>query len=197
MTGYTIAPKPTEYRGTVFRSRLEATWAAFFDLLKWKWDYEPVDLNGWVPDFIIRGSYRELLVEVKPTPGHLDEAMAKIIKAAPGECILLLENGPISRHGTGDEVMDRGLSTTIGWAWSPFYEARGKNILPTFSLNENEKGGPWDAHVDGVEYLGFYTGTQTDIGAYPDGDDCPFSPYGDLRPLWAAATNTTRWKGPR
>jgi hypothetical protein len=48
---YTITAHPTTYGGVNFRSRLEARWAAFFDLLEWKWEYEPVDLYGWVPDF--------------------------------------------------------------------------------------------------------------------------------------------------
>jgi hypothetical protein len=57
---------PTAYRGIKFRSRLEATWAAFFDELKWDWSYEPFDLNGWVPDFILTFPHDSLLVEIKP-----------------------------------------------------------------------------------------------------------------------------------
>lgn len=51
---YKIKPKPTKYNGVQFRSRLEAKWAAFFDILKWPWLYEPVDLGEWSPDFISR-----------------------------------------------------------------------------------------------------------------------------------------------
>lgn len=56
---------PTKYAGVQFRSRLEARWAAFFDLCGWKWDYEPIDLEGYIPDFIVAFE-RPLLVEVKP-----------------------------------------------------------------------------------------------------------------------------------
>lgn len=65
---YKIKPIPTLYAGLTFRSRLEATWAAFFDNLGWTWRYEPFDLDGWVPDFEIQTSKgnRRLLVEVKP-----------------------------------------------------------------------------------------------------------------------------------
>lgn len=56
---------PTEYAGYMFRSRLEARWAAFFDLLGWEWEYEPFDLNGYIPDFILT-SAEPILVEVKP-----------------------------------------------------------------------------------------------------------------------------------
>lgn len=63
---------PTEYRGFRFRSRLEAGWAAFFDLIAAPWSYEPVDLSGYVPDFVI-GYDVPLLVEVKPA--HNRQAM--------------------------------------------------------------------------------------------------------------------------
>jgi hypothetical protein len=38
----------TTYRGTRFRSRLEARWAAFFDMVDWDWTYEPFDTDGWI-----------------------------------------------------------------------------------------------------------------------------------------------------
>jgi hypothetical protein len=68
---------PTTYNGIRFRSRLEAKWAYIFDRLGWEWDYEPFDLNGWIPDFVISkcGSLRKqipydsvkpLVVEIKP-----------------------------------------------------------------------------------------------------------------------------------
>jgi hypothetical protein len=56
---------PTTYHGVRFRSRLEARWAAFFDLLQWSWCYEPFDLDGWIPDFALKAD-RPILVEVKP-----------------------------------------------------------------------------------------------------------------------------------
>lgn len=71
---YNLAAHPTEYQEVMFRSRLEARWAAFFDLAGWKWEYEPCDLKGWIPDFRVEfpcshsecnGSHI-LLVEVKP-----------------------------------------------------------------------------------------------------------------------------------
>ncbi len=51
----------TFYKGYCFRSRLEAKWAAYFDLLGLPWLYEPKDLEYYIPDFIIH----DLLVEVK------------------------------------------------------------------------------------------------------------------------------------
>jgi hypothetical protein len=59
-----VKSHPTRYAGVQFRSRLEARWAAFFDLAGWAWRYEPVDDTGWVPDFVLVRS--GLPVEVKP-----------------------------------------------------------------------------------------------------------------------------------
>jgi hypothetical protein len=71
---YTIKAWPTKYKGTQFRSRLEARWACFFDLAGWHWEYEPIDLKGWSPDFFVKfycghsecRGFHTLLVEVKP-----------------------------------------------------------------------------------------------------------------------------------
>jgi hypothetical protein len=61
-----ITAIPTDYNGCRFRSRLEAKWACFFDIMRWKWEYEPFDLNGWIPDFALLGVGSAILVEVKP-----------------------------------------------------------------------------------------------------------------------------------
>lgn len=63
---YNIKAIPTTYAGVNFRSRLEARWAAFFDLCGWDWDYEPFDLEGWAPDFQIKRGAISAIVEVKP-----------------------------------------------------------------------------------------------------------------------------------
>jgi hypothetical protein len=85
-----IAAIPTTYGGTQFRSRLEARWAAFFDLLRFPWKYEPFDCDGYIPDFLL---FDRLLIEVKPIvwgqPRHGDEpgreeAKRKLLDAMPG-----------------------------------------------------------------------------------------------------------------
>lgn len=47
---------PTRYNDINFRSRLEAKWACFFDLLEWRYEYEPIDLQGYIPDFVLIGA---------------------------------------------------------------------------------------------------------------------------------------------
>lgn len=85
---YNIKSHPTTYAGVNFRSRLEATWAAFFDILGFEWKYEPVDLPGWVPDFIVEGS---VAVEVKPIFRKEDfPDTQKLIKSGWGGEILVV-----------------------------------------------------------------------------------------------------------
>ena len=52
----------TEYKGYLFRSRLEARWAVFFDACGVKWEYEPegFDLGDglyYLPDFLLHDVY--------------------------------------------------------------------------------------------------------------------------------------------
>ena len=112
---YKISAHPTQYAGVNFRSRLEARWAAFFDLRGWHWEYEPIDLQGWVPDFRLilpptKSHPKEYygmkfvrdprpLVEVKPidlvargdnTPGLFEAfSVDKIYRAHSGTVLLL------------------------------------------------------------------------------------------------------------
>ena len=52
-------------RGIQFRSRIEAQWAYIFEKLEWNWEYEPIDLEGYIPDFIIKFDEDEILIEIK------------------------------------------------------------------------------------------------------------------------------------
>lgn len=71
---YSIKAHPTLYKGVLYRSRLEARWAAFFGLCLWEHEYEPIDLEGWTPDFYVKipckdsecDEFHGLFVEVKP-----------------------------------------------------------------------------------------------------------------------------------
>ncbi len=52
-------------RGIQFRSRIEAQWAYIFEKLGWNWEYEPIDLEGYIPDFIIKFGDEDILIEIK------------------------------------------------------------------------------------------------------------------------------------
>ncbi len=95
---------PTRYKGRQYRSRLEARWAAWFDLMGWSVEYEPFDLSGWVPDFLIRGNGVQVLVEVKPIEAftEADEARQKMERAVraewdgPYQLMILGHSWPVS-----------------------------------------------------------------------------------------------------
>lgn len=76
-----IKPIETSYNGCLFRSRLEARWALFFDILDVKWEYEPkcFDLGHgilYLPDFWLPDL--KLWIEIKPSNGASKEAVKKI-----------------------------------------------------------------------------------------------------------------------
>lgn len=83
---------PTSYDGINFRSRLEAKWAAFFHLMGWKYEYEPIDLDGYIPDFVLTGCKIPIYVEVKPalTMKELQEMCDKARRATLGKKLLCL-----------------------------------------------------------------------------------------------------------
>jgi hypothetical protein len=92
---------PTIYKGIQYRSRLEAKWAAFFDVIGWDFTYEPTDLGGWWPDFkITTDAGTRFLIEVKPVDGIDMELRLKIGRAADYvEGVLIVGESPF---GTGD-----------------------------------------------------------------------------------------------
>jgi hypothetical protein len=94
---------PTEYKHYRFRSRLEAMWARFFDLLGWEWKYEPFDYDGYIPDFVLLLPRGDVLVEVKPEtdfPG-LRQNTVKIDCCDWKKEALLLGVGLIHSHTEG------------------------------------------------------------------------------------------------
>lgn len=75
----------TRYAGHLFRSRLEARWAAWLDMFGVKWTYEPFDAAGYIPDFICQSGVGAFIVEIKGLPcsdprllDELDSAVARL-----------------------------------------------------------------------------------------------------------------------
>lgn len=104
----------TEYRGAVFRSRHEARWAAFFDLIGWRWTYEPFDGNGYIPDFIVHGP-RSVCVEVKPdiSPtalhAHLNDKVLPGVDGHWGGDVLIVGHSPLFGHAEMWDTYSAGL----------------------------------------------------------------------------------------
>lgn len=103
--------------GVRFRSRLEARWAAFFDLCKISWEYEPeVGVEGWIPDFgLMRVGQPAMLVEVKPELGLVDliPHFDRIEKAANVKWPVLLVGGAFALP------MEAG-GHALGWMVKPY-----------------------------------------------------------------------------
>lgn len=94
----TAAGIPTLYDEQRFRSRLEATWARFFNVLGWRWVYEPFDEAGWIPDFalITTRHPRGVLVEIKPefTAAGIISAAGKAASYGGDRPVLMLGAHP-------------------------------------------------------------------------------------------------------
>lgn len=89
MFNYDIQAKPTSYQGRVYRSRHEARWAALFTMMGWTFEYEPFDLDGWTPDFLLKTTVQNMLVEIKPTPAAMADAVDKCFENSFGLPVLL------------------------------------------------------------------------------------------------------------
>jgi len=84
----------TRYNGYRFRSRLEARWAVFFDVMGWKYLYEPegFDLNGiwYLPDFYLPAD--DTWFEVKPSENltrEEEEKITRFLEANPQYMLLV------------------------------------------------------------------------------------------------------------
>lgn len=86
---------PTEYKGVLFRSRLEARWAVFFDTAGIPWEYEPEAFGdgqqGYLPDFWLPD--QQCYVEIKPTEEYDGEKIELAYRATGKDIFVLC--GPI------------------------------------------------------------------------------------------------------
>lgn len=178
-----MAAIPTKYRGLQMRSRIEARWAAMFDRVGWPWEYEPIDLDGYIPDFVLMFN-RPLLVEVKPdlTIRELYRHVEKLDASGWVDEMLIVGATP----DLGDSLTGPAIGLMRGdwgppgdvrsWGECSWQMCRACNALSIVHAIEGyfcRKCGAWD----GDHYLG---GVSADaIAAH-----------------WTAAANKTMWKAP-
>jgi len=169
---------PTMYEGVLMRSRTEARWAALFDDLGWEWAYEPIDLPGWIPDFVLSFPYAPLLVEIKSTGEDFREAMAKADRSGhQGEIVILgfdlglVANEPESVNSAG-HIREIG-SDYVEWYQVHFFECLscGQPSIKSFE-------GSWRCRVCGV-----YHGN-AHVGDF------------DMKGAWKRAGNRVQWNPP-
>lgn len=185
MVEYLFKAHPTTYRGIRFRSRLEATWAAFFDLLEWQWEYEPFDLKGWVPDFLIKGNGHDVLVEVKPITTPNVDVIDKIAAAADRKYPLLLCGVSPSRSLA--EELDYFISIDSSCECEHVQCKWRKRFVAKINGKYDIVFGHWPA------YVGFVTGICVSK-EIESGDE--YDPYvgDDVFMLWGKAKNKTQWR---
>lgn len=175
-----IVSIPTQYAGVNFRSRLEAKWAAFFDIVKWDWEYEPCDFKGWIPDFVIQGE-KPIFVEVKPImKGERSfEAEADIERADIAYEALILGVSPqIEEFGWFAEIYDEKFTSenTMRYWWQPAAFGIWSDHVYSFCASE----GSFTSRITGKH----------DGGCY--GGDGILKEHFDQ--LWRAAGNACQWK---
>jgi hypothetical protein len=184
--GYSIAAIPTVYRGRRYRSRLEARWAAFFDLLGWQHEYEPFDLGSWSPDFLL--TEWNTLVEIKPITEFDRATWNRLVNTC-------------RERGRDQQIFLSRLAPEVdevcwlGWFCRPPNYAAERCWLGWY-------GDPCRPFSDGM-----FQGKSGKIVSFDDagwfsanGDSSPWHmPYPDectewSSELWAKATGAVRWQ---
>jgi hypothetical protein len=129
---YDIKAHPTVYGARQFRSRLEAKWASFFDLCGWQFEYEPFDLEGWAPDFLLKGD-TNVLVEVKPISAPDKDTQKKMERAA-------------TAAGWDGDLLLVGVAPLFEMDYGPYHSP---------ALGWLGEGGLWAGERDGVPFKGY------------------------------------------
>jgi hypothetical protein len=194
----------TMYRGRKYRSRLEATWAAFFGTLGWDAAYEPIDLDGYIPDFVLRFK-RPLLVEVKPVfhVAEMVEFTEKIERSGwDGEALIVGAvhdpsaeeswngNPAIGLLAERDRFDDTG--DELIWMWDPglwqfCLKCRRPSLLHSVQSYRCRVCGDGD----GTHYIGNIDAPWPEIRT---NDGQPGTMSIALQVWWAEAANRVRWE---
>lgn len=160
---------PTMYDGIMMRSRTEARWAAFFDLAGWEWQYEPFDLNGYIPDFVLALPHGDLLVEVKPVEDQLCLAKMKIEFSGWNDDAIILVDGSTSSLGL---LLERSHCV---FSWE---DANAFYCLSCGNNSIHSASGSMHCRVCGEH------GGNSHVGEW------------DTRKNWHTAGNRVQWKAP-
>lgn len=191
---------PTRFAGRQYRSRLEARWAAFFTLLGWPHEYEPLDFNGWIPDFVLMGA-RRVFVEVKPVEIFPENIADEVDRSGCQDEVLLV--------GTVMQRSDEFNQPSLGWIGELDPEMSGGKVQRIW---QSAVAGCWVGSDDKNEStriapvgnpnrvlgfcpeLGYWRDRIT--GFYDGGCYGQHSDEGHrIYRLWQEAGNQVQWKG--
>lgn len=184
-TSRAIPAIPTRYQGTLFRSRLEARWAVFFDLVGWPWAYEPIDLAGYIPDFVLRFDAGLVAVEVKPALvlGDLEEH-AKRITVSGWSGLTLALGAVVWPDSTTHGVDVLGYGNEIVHL--------GNEVEHTFDAVEAFRCIDCGAVSLKAATLSYRCRVN---GCYDGDGHVGQLELGELATLWATAGNRVQWRG--
>lgn len=180
---YSTSGITTIYNGVKFRSILEAKWARFFDLVGWEYEYEPFELNGWIPDFLIigKGKHNNVFCEVKPITTFNETYATQFQKA--------LEFDNVFKHNDllmlGCTLPSQGKYAHLGWmgAVDKKINKRLWGFAPIIGVNDSPVLGFCHSRASYHDRIsGIYTGQWGD-----------YSPKEEVLRLWKRASNDTRW----
>lgn len=174
MTGIpTIGPKEIQ-----FRSKIEAQWAYLFESFKWEWEYEPYELNGYIPDFIIKMNKVQVLIEIKGDNDIWKEYKPHLKKIRDsgwkGHCIIL------GSTYNKSETHEGGISVGIFTDKEDVYEKTDDIIIRYSGLD-------WDF---GGEHGGY--DLDFSVNCWEHLDEKGFEKF---EKMWSIAKNLTQWKG--
>jgi hypothetical protein len=199
---------PTMFAGVQMRSRLEARWAAFFTALGWNWEYEPFDLSGWIPDFLLRGSWGSVLVEVKPTDRFLPEIAKEMHEATlrtvwsadidgPGHHDMVLVG--ISPRPVVELSKWAGDGMALGWFLDadPVVIAHSWPGASEYDRRDEPKPAQKSSHRSRFDLLHPIQSFHHRLSGAYDGDafNIP-ADTSEVTALWRKACNRTQWNAP-
>lgn len=196
---------PTYYQGRLYRSRLEARYACFFDKLGWPHEYEPLDLAGrtaytrmracgYIPDFALRFPVATVLVECKPFtlpfPEEALDVCARIADAWEGNALLVGANHIVTEDESTDpdiRIDEDGLFPIVHHS-----KAHGLSIGGTIEIGRVRRAGKRNAWQSA--YLDFDEAGHWIVQDEPR--HLEPHPYMQARMAWADAGNATQWNPP-
>jgi hypothetical protein len=177
---------PNTYNSQRFRSLVEARWASFFDELGWPWEYEPFELKGYIPDFILKFP-KPLLVEVKYEMSleKLDPHKHKIATSGwDGECLI------VGASLFPAEVTSGGPGTAIGLLGCAHAVESPNGFLshdPMDAAAIHRCGGEFSINQAWMNY----SCRRHEEDHWKEMEPVPFK---ETVALWRTASNRTQWK---
>lgn len=168
----------TRFDGILYRSRLEARWAAFFRLVGWseQTTYEPpMDLAFYIPDFAL--PWPDAVGECKPflslTDKSISNALLKARTSGLADKEIFLFGAKVFRDNQTRTVLGVVSPPGGGDSYLPFHLGRSEGTWIPCSRNDCDHGtGPGSSRKDLIDQVWI---------AYE----------------WCTSGNLTQWKAPK